>query len=108
MKDLKVKYRPTGKILADHFIKPLQGTAFWKLRAEIQEIPEDNLDIYLVWDRHENTFIHSQQECAERSDVKMEKRNNESWKGIIVGYIKSWGSNTMVRTIEESSVLRSN
>ena len=36
MADLKVKYCPTGKMLDEHFTKPLQGTAFWKFRDEIQ------------------------------------------------------------------------
>ena len=40
MGDLKVKYFPTGEMLADHFTKSLQGADFQKFRAEIQGIPE--------------------------------------------------------------------
>ena len=45
MGDPKVKYCPTGKMLANHFTKPIHGTAFRNFRAEIQGIPEDTPDI---------------------------------------------------------------
>ena len=44
--DLKVKYCPTGKMLADHFTKLLQGAAFQKLRSENQGIPEKQIQIW--------------------------------------------------------------
>ena len=49
MGDLKVKYFPTGKMIANYFTKPFQGDAFQKFRAEIQGILEDTLDTDLVW-----------------------------------------------------------
>ena len=81
MGDLKVEYFQTGKMLADHFTKPLQGTAFRKFRAEIQGILEYNPDTDLGWDRPENTFIPITQDCVEKSEVKTENRTNESRGG---------------------------
>ena len=50
MGDLKVKYFPTWKILAENFPKTLQGTAIRKFRADIQGITEDTPDIDLGWE----------------------------------------------------------
>ena len=34
-----------GKMLGDHFMKPLQGSMFSKFRAEIQGIPDDTREL---------------------------------------------------------------
>ena len=107
MGDLKVKYCPTGKMLADHFTQLLQGTAFRKFRVEIQGIPEDTPDTDLGWYRPENTFIPSPQECVERSDVKADKRTNESREGSSVECSKSRESDSVVRTMKVNPVGRS-
>ena len=70
MGGLKVKYSPTGKILANHFTEPSQGTAFRKFRADIQGITEDTPDTYLGWDIHKNLFIPIPKDGVGRSDVK--------------------------------------
>ena len=57
MGDLKVKYFPTGKMLANHITKPLQGVAFRKFRAEIQGIPDDTPDTDLGWEIPKDMFI---------------------------------------------------
>jgi hypothetical protein len=37
-KEVKVEYCPTGDMVADYFTKPLQGSAFWKLRDIIMNV----------------------------------------------------------------------
>ena len=37
-KEVKVKYCPTGDMVADYFTKPLQGTPFRKFRDDIMNI----------------------------------------------------------------------
>ena len=44
-----IKYSPKGKILRDHFIKPLRGFMLIKLHAEIQGIPDDKGDSVMCW-----------------------------------------------------------
>ena len=39
--DMVIEHCPTGKMLGDHFTKPLQGALFRKFRAEIMNIPDD-------------------------------------------------------------------
>ena len=43
VRDLKVDHFPTGIIITDHFINPLQGEIFSKFRAQIQGIPDELL-----------------------------------------------------------------
>ncbi len=38
-KEVELEYKPTGKMIADFFTKPLQGTLFEELRALIMNIP---------------------------------------------------------------------
>ena len=102
MGDLKVKYQKMGKMLNNHFTKPLQGTDFHKLRSEIQGIPEDTLDTDLGWDIPDNKFIPITQDCVERSDVNTDNRNKYSWEGSTVENKKTRESNTVVRTVEGS------
>ena len=77
MGDLKVEYCLTGKMLANHFTKTLQGAAFRKFRYYIQGIPEDTPDTYLVWDRPEDMLILIPQECVGRSDINKCIRTSE-------------------------------
>jgi hypothetical protein len=36
--ELKIKYCPTGEMLADHFTKPIQGEAFYKFYSQMMNI----------------------------------------------------------------------
>ena len=94
-------------MLVEHFIKPLQRTALHKFRSHIQVIPEDTPDTDLGWDRPKNTFIPIPQECVERSDVKADKRTNESREGSSVECSKSRESDSVVRTMKVNPVGRS-
>jgi hypothetical protein len=40
-KEMRIEYCPTKEMLADFFTKPLQGSLFKKLRAQILNIRED-------------------------------------------------------------------
>ena len=64
--------------MAEHITKPLQGIAYQNFRCEILGIPEDTPDTDLDWYRPKNTFIPFPWNYAERSDIKIDKRNNES------------------------------
>jgi hypothetical protein len=49
--EITVKHCLATEMLADHFTKPLQGTMFQKIRAEIQGVPIDMCDAGVCWDR---------------------------------------------------------
>jgi hypothetical protein len=48
---ITVKHCPTGEMLGDHFMKPVQGNHFRKFRAHTQGIKEDTPYTLLGWDR---------------------------------------------------------
>ena len=51
------KYFPTKGILVYHFTKLIQGEIFLNSRVEIQGIPLNTSNIYMVWDRLRRTAI---------------------------------------------------
>ena len=104
MGDLKVKYCLTSNILANHFTKPLQGYAFRKFRADIKEVMQDTPNIDMGWDRLADTFTPSPQECVKRREGKTETRTKQSQERNPMDHIKSQESNTVVRTVEGSTV----
>jgi hypothetical protein len=53
--DITLKHCPVGEMLADHFIKPLQGVLFCKLQSDIQGTPVDINEAELGWDREEKS-----------------------------------------------------
>ena len=46
-----------GKMLGDHFTKPLQGSMFSKYHAYIQGIPDDTGYLYMWWGEASEPFI---------------------------------------------------
>ena len=48
--DVEIKHCPKKQILADNFMKPLEGGLFRKLRAKLVNIPEDDDLAGIVWD----------------------------------------------------------
>ena len=56
-------------MIADHFTKPLQGTLFRKLRAQIQGIPDKSPEPDMAWRETESVVIPSPQECV-RKNIK--------------------------------------
>ena len=51
-------------MFADHFTKPLQGTLFGKLRAQIHGIPDELPESKMAWGETNSAVIPSPQECA--------------------------------------------
>jgi hypothetical protein len=74
--EISIKHCPTAEMLADHFIKPLQGGSFRKFCAEIQGIPADMSNADLGWEtvkkcetkqsKVSKITVSSRQECVGR------------------------------------------
>ena len=100
MGDLKVKYFKTGKMLAGHFTKPLQGNSLWDFIYEIQGILEDTSYTDLVWERSNEKLIPIPQECGEKSNRETNIRTRYSQEESPEERSKYWEINTMVLMVE--------
>ena len=74
--EMKIKWCPTKKMLADPFTKPVQGSEFRVFRSQIMNVDESIPDFEMSWDRGEH-FAHSMakhtdhrpQECVGRDTI---------------------------------------